>query len=159
MWICLGPVLLIFYLVFAPRHGPGWHLGLAGITSFGIVPNLWWLIDWGKFWWLRQPSSQENMPLPQWAAVLGDFSDYVNLCHGLPGGPLIPLVAAVGLVLLWLTHHRAAAGLAMVAVLLTVAAVRLAAAWPRCQRMYPAARLRWQSRFSCRPPRSAPGRC
>jgi len=131
VWISLAPVLFIFYLVFAPRHGPGWHLGLAGITSFGIVPNVWWLLDWGKYWWLRQPSAQDHVPLPEWASVLGHAGDYANLCHGLPGGALIPLVAVVGLVLLWLTHHRAAAALALVAAVLAIAAARLAAAWPR----------------------------
>jgi hypothetical protein len=131
VWICLAPVLFIFYLVFAPRHGPGWHLGLAGITSAGVVPNAWWLVDWAKYWWLRQPSAQDNVPLPEWAAIFGAPCDYAGLCVGLPGGPLIPLVAVVGVVLLWLTHHRAAAGLSVVAVVLAVASARLAATWPR----------------------------
>ncbi len=131
VWLCLGPVLFVFYLVFAPRHGPGWHLGLAGITSAGVVPNAWWLVDWGKYWWLRQPSAQDHIPLPEWTAVLGQPGDYANLCTGLPGGPVIPLVAVAGIVLLWLTHHRAAAGLSLIAVLLAIASARLAASWPR----------------------------
>ena len=131
VWLGLAPVGFAFYLVFAPRHGPGWHLGLAGITSAGVAPNAWWVIDWGKFWWLRQPSARDNIPLPEWAAVLGEPGDYAGLCTGLPGGPLIPLVAVVGVVLLWLTHHRAAAGLSVVAVVVALALARLAAAWPR----------------------------
>jgi hypothetical protein len=131
VWLGLGPVVFVFYLVFAPRHGPGWHLGLAGITSAGVAPNAWWLLDWAKYWWLRQPSSRDNIPLPEWAAVLGQPSDYGHLCAGLPGGPLIPLIAVLGVVLLWLTHHRAAAGLSVVAVLIAVASARLAASWPR----------------------------
>ncbi len=97
IWLCLGPVLFVFYLVFAPRHGPGWHLGLAGISSFGIVPNAWWLIDWARYWWLRQPSSQDHIPLPQWETVIGLPHDYANLCVGLPGGPIIPLIAVAGI--------------------------------------------------------------
>ncbi len=131
IWLGLGPVLFIFYLVFAPRHGPAWHLGLAGITSLGLLPNAWWLVDWGKYWWLRQPSAQDNIPLPQWETILGSPGDYAHLCAGLPGGVLIPLFAVVGVVLLWLTHHRAAAGLSLVAVVVAVASARLAAAWPR----------------------------
>ena len=131
IWLGLGPVLFIFYLVFAPRHGPGWHLGLAGITSFGLLPNAWWLVDWGKYWWLRQPSAQDHIPLPQWETVVGQPGDYTVLCAGLPGGPAIPILAAVGVLLLWLTHHRAAAALSVVAVVLAIASARLAATWPR----------------------------
>jgi hypothetical protein len=131
VWLGLAPVVFAFYLVFAPRHGPGWHLGLAGITSAGVVPNAWWLVDWAKFWWLRQPSEQDHVPLPEWSAILGTPEDYAILCAGLPGGPVIPLVAVVGVVLLWLTHHRAAAGLAVVGVLVSVASARVGAAWPR----------------------------
>jgi hypothetical protein len=131
VWLGLGPVVLVFYLVFAPRHGPGWHLGLAGITSAGIVPNAWWLLDWGKYWWLRQPSARDHVPLPQWQAVVGGPTDYWGLCSGLPGGPLVPLVAAAGVGFLWMKRRRAVAGLAVVACALAVAAARLAAAWPR----------------------------
>ena len=131
VWLGLAPVVFAFYLVFAPRHGPGWHLGLAGITCAGVAPNAWWVIDWAKFWWLRQPSSRDHVPLPEWAAVLGQPGDYAGLCAGLPGGPLIPLVAVAGVVLLWLTHHRAAAWLSVAAVVVAVTLARVAAAWPR----------------------------
>jgi hypothetical protein len=131
VWLGLGPVVFAFYLVFAPRHGPGWHLGLAGITSAGVAPNAWWVLDWGKYWWLRQPSAQDHIPLPEWSAILGGPDDYAGLCAGLPGGPAIPLIAVIGVVLLWLTHHRASAALAVVAVVVAVASARLAAAWPR----------------------------
>ena len=97
----------------------------------GVVPNLWWLIDWGKYWWLRQPSARDHIPLPEWDAVLGAPGDYMSLCAGLPGGPVIPLIAVAGIVLLWTRHHRAAAGLCVVAFVVAVAAARLAAAWPR----------------------------
>ncbi len=131
VWLGLGPIVLAFYLVFAPRHGPGWHLGLAGITTVGIAPNAWWLVDWAKFWWLRQPSSSDHIPLPEWRAVLGDWSDYASLCNGLPAGPAIPLVAFGGIIFLWVTRRCASAGLAVVAVVVAVGLARVAAAWPR----------------------------
>jgi hypothetical protein len=131
VWLGLGLVVLVFYLVFAPRHGPGWHLGLAGILTLGVAPNAWWLVDWAKFWWLRQPSAGDHIPLPEWSAVLGEFGDYAALCTGLPGGPALPLVAGGGLVLLWAARHRASAGLGAVAVIIAVALARLSAAWPR----------------------------
>src|SRR5690606_33396326 len=81
--------------------------------------------------WLRQPSTHDHVPLPDWQAVVGMPADYAGLCTGLPGGPVIPLAAVAGLALLWLTHHRAAAALALVAVVLTVGAARLSAVWPR----------------------------
>jgi hypothetical protein len=138
IWIALGPIVFAMYLVYAPRHGPGWHLGLAGVLCAGVVPNLWWLFDWGKYWWLRQPSARDHIPLPEWEAVLGAPADYAALCTGLPGGPLIPLAAVAGLVFLWVKHHRGAAGLAVVAFVLTLAAARLAAAWPRVPADVPA---------------------
>ena len=85
IWLGLGPVVLIYYLVFAPRHGPALHLGLAGITFAGIAPNAWWLADWGKYWWLRQPPSAENFPMPGVGAVLGGPADYPPLFGVLAG--------------------------------------------------------------------------
>lgn len=138
VWLGLGPVAFAFYFVYAPRHGPGWHLGLAAVASAGVVPNLWWLAHWARFWWLRQPSASDDIPLPALAAVLGEPHDYAALCTGLPGGPLVPLLAALGLVLLWLTHHRAAAGLALVAAVVAVGLARVAATWPRVPADVPA---------------------
>ncbi|MDY3559695.1 hypothetical protein R5W23_000709 [Gemmata sp. JC673] len=131
VWVGLLPVMLVFYLVFAPHHGPGWHLGLAGVVSFGVVPNAWWLIDWKNYWWLQQPSSSDHIPLPPWEAVLGAPADYAALCAGLPGGAVVPLVALGGLVLLWAGGHRAAAWLSLLTAVLAVCAARLAATWPR----------------------------
>src|SRR5947199_391448 len=68
VWLGLAPVVAVYYLALAPRHGPAWHLGLAGVTAAGMAPNMWWLWDWGKFWWLRQPSVDDIAPLPTWGA-------------------------------------------------------------------------------------------
>jgi hypothetical protein len=131
VWLGLGPILFTFYLVFAPRHGPGWHLGLAGVVTVGLAPNAWWLVDWGKFWWLRQPSESDHIPLPAWRAILGEPADYAALCGGLPGGPAVPLIALGGIIFLWVTRRCSSAGLAAVALLITVGLARVAAAWPR----------------------------
>ena len=131
VWIGLLPLVVGYYLVLAPRHGPAWHLGLLGITAAGLAPNLWWLTDWGRYWWLRQPSPSDHIPLPDWDAVLGSPGDYATLFGCVPGGVLLVLAGAVGLVAVWRAGHRTAACLVFAAAVLTVGLARLAAAWPR----------------------------
>ena len=130
IWLALGPVVLAYYLVFAPRHGPAWHLGLAGITFAGVAPNAWWLVDWGKYWWLRQPLTANHIPVPHWRAVVRGPADSPPLFGCLPGGALLVIAGIVGMVLVWRTGHRAAAGLLALAAGLTVAVARVADAWP-----------------------------
>src|SRR5262249_59316284 len=110
VWLGVGPILLAYYLVFAPRHGPAWHLGLAGVAFAGVAPNAWWLVDWGKYWWLRQPSSVDQIPFPDWREVLGGPADYPPLFGCLPGGPVLVFGGVAGLVLLWRGGHPAAGG-------------------------------------------------
>ncbi|HVL14870.1 MAG TPA: hypothetical protein VM529_20030, partial [Gemmata sp.] len=86
VWLGLTPIVFAYYLVFAPRHGPAWHLGLIGVTCAGVAPNVWWLADWGKYWWLRQPAEGDAVPLPGWRAILGNPADYPALFGSLPGG-------------------------------------------------------------------------
>ena len=131
VWIALGPIVVGYYLVFAPRRGLAWHLGLLGVTAAGLAPNLWWLADWGRYWWLRQPSPSDNIPLPEWQAVLGASGDYLTLLGCTPGGAALVAAGAVGLVMLWRSGNRAAAGLFVVAVAVCVVVARLLAAWPR----------------------------
>ncbi|HJZ59492.1 MAG TPA: hypothetical protein VKE74_31400 [Gemmataceae bacterium] len=131
VWLGLLPVVIGYYLVFAPRHGLAWHLGLVGISAVGLAPNLWWLTDWGRYWWLRQPSSSDNIPLPGWQAVLGTPHDYAVLFGCVPLGGLLVLVGLAGLVALWRSGHRGATALLFGVVFLTTAVARLLAAWPR----------------------------
>ena len=131
VWIGLFPLVVGYYLVLAPRHGLAWHLGLLGVTVAGLAPNLWWLTDWGRYWWLRQPSPSDNIPLPGWEAVLGGPADYASMCGCVPGGGLLVLAGAAGLVAVWRAGHRTAAGLILAAAVLTIGLARLAAAWPR----------------------------
>jgi hypothetical protein len=130
IWLGLGPVVLIYYLIFAPRHGPAWHLGLAGVTFAGIAPNAWWLVDWGKYWWLRQPPSPENLPLPGLGRVLGNPLEYPALFSCLPAGSLLVLAGVAGVVLLWRAGDRVSAGLAAFAAGLALLVARGARTWP-----------------------------
>lgn len=131
VWVGLSPIMIGYYLVFAPRQELGWHLGLVGITAAGLAPNLWWLADWGRYWWLRQPSPSDHIPLPTGEAVLGVPGDYLTLLGCVPCGALLALAAAGGLVALWRAGHRASAGLLFAAVGLSAAVARVLAAWPR----------------------------
>jgi hypothetical protein len=99
IWVGLSPVIFAYYLVYAPRHGPAWHLGLAGITFVGVAPNAWWMWDWGKYWWLRQPIAGDHIPLPNWRAVLGSPVDYPPLFEYLPGGMVLVFGGIIGLVM------------------------------------------------------------
>jgi hypothetical protein len=130
VWLGLGPVVLAYYLVFAPRHGPAWHLGLAGITFAGVAPNAWWLVDWGRYWWLRQPPTADHVPPPNWLAVVGGPADYPPLFGCLPGGVLLVLAGIAGAVLVWRAGHRIGSGLLLFAAVLTIVVARAAGAWP-----------------------------
>jgi hypothetical protein len=130
VWLGLTPLVLVYYLVFAPRHGPAWHLGLIGVTFAGVAPNVWWLADWGKYWWLRQPAHGDAIPLPDWHAALGTPADYAALVRVLPAGAALALGGLAGLAAMWRSGHRAAAWLSLLAAGLAVAAARVAWAWP-----------------------------
>jgi hypothetical protein len=129
IWVGLSPVIFAYYLVFAPRHGPAWHLGLAGATFVGVSPNAWWLSDWVKYWWLRQPIPGDHIPLPDWRAVLGTVHDYPPLFENLPGGMALVFGGVAGLILLARTGHRTAAWLVLTASLFVVMMARVAGAW------------------------------
>ena len=130
IWLGLGPIVLIFYLIFAPRRGPAWHLGLIGITFVGVAPNAWWLADWGKYWWLRQPPSPENLPLPGLGRVLGSPLEYPHLFACLPAGMVLMVVGGASLVLTWRSGYRTAAGLFALASGLSLLVARVAGTWP-----------------------------
>lgn len=132
-WLGMMPVVAAFYIVLAPRHGLGWHLGLLGTGIAGVVPNLWWLCDWFRFWWLRQPGVDDLAPLPSWSLLLGDVGDYANL----PGPGVVGWAAVVGglcgLLGMMRAGLRTQAGLVAVAAAVAVVAARLGATWPTMQ--------------------------
>lgn len=130
VWLGLGPAVATYYLALAPRHGPAWHLGLAGVTAAGLAPNMWWLWDWGKFWWLRQPSVDDIAPLPEGAAALGTLRDAVALLGDTPLG--WPAVCTAGAGLLWMLYagKRTAAALFLFTGCAAAVVARLGQVWP-----------------------------
>lgn len=131
VWLGLAPVMLAYYVVLAPRRELAWHIGLAGVVAASLAPNLWWLADWGRYWWLRQASPGDHTPLPDWQAILGAPGDYFTLAGYVPYGGLLVLAGAGGLVALWRAGHRGSAGLLLIGTLLVVTVARVLAAWPR----------------------------
>lgn len=94
VWIGLAPTLALYYLAVAPRHGLAWHLGLFGIVLFGLTPNSVWLWEWGRFWWLRQPSVDDIAPLPTWGAIVDSWAGHAKLFGPAPfGWPMVALGA------------------------------------------------------------------
>lgn len=131
LWLGLGPVVIGYYIVLAPRRELAWHLGLLGVVAAGLAPNLWWLTDWGRYWWLRQPSESDQIPLPEWQAILGGPGDYFTLAGYMPLGGVLAVAGAIGIVGLWRSGCRCGAGLVLVSSGIAVAVARLLSAWPR----------------------------
>ncbi len=133
VWVGLAPVGAAFYVAVAPRHGLAWHLGLVGAGVAGLAPNLWWLTDWARFWWLRQPSVDDLAPLPGPLTLAGDPGDYAAMLGpGLLGWALLA-AGVCGLVGMARAGLRTEAGLVVAAGGLAVFAARLGATWPTLQ--------------------------
>src|SRR5262249_33576214 len=50
----LLPLLLLYYLSIGAKHPSlTWHLALLAGELGALAVNLFWLIDWVNFWWLR----------------------------------------------------------------------------------------------------------
>lgn len=109
IWLSLLPLVTLYYLVYAPRHGLGWHLGLLGAGLVGLAPSLWWLWDWGRYWWLRQPSRGETPA--GWEGIWEPLVTDGTLGEGVPGGWLTLILGVVGLGVLIRNGYRAGAWL------------------------------------------------
>ncbi len=130
IWLGLFPVGLLYYAAVAPRHGLVWHLGQVAAFATGLVPNVWWLADWVRFWWLRQTTVDDLSAWPDWPAVLGLATDYADI-----PGPGLANWAVLGLGLLglgcaWNSGKRLLVGVVVAAALLAVLFARLAQVWP-----------------------------
>lgn len=130
VWLGLLPILMVYYLALAPRHGLAWHLGLIGITAAGLAPNLWWLWDWGRFWWLRQPSVDDIAPLPEWHRLLGSTSEYTEMIGVEPVSWAIFVAGLLGLIALARARYWAAVGVTLTAAGWAVIVTRLGETWP-----------------------------
>ena len=128
-WLGVLPMVAVYYLVSAPRHGLAWHLGLLAVLAVGVVPNLWWLADWSRFWWLRQPSAGEAEGVPELLNLLGRLSDYRDLIGRGPLGIGMALLAIPGLVLLVRHSRSGAVWLIVAAGLSALVAARFGQTW------------------------------
>jgi hypothetical protein len=106
------PLWLIYYLSVGAKHPAlTWHLALLAGLAGAVAVNLFWLIDWVCFWWLRSPLPQATTLLSHrtlqtvWnAPIWGDEADRI-LAMILLGSALI------GACLWNQTRQRAAARL------------------------------------------------
>jgi hypothetical protein len=130
VWLGLIPLVAAYYLAVAPRHGPAWHLGLIGVGACGLAVNMWWLWDWGKFWWLRQPSVDDIAPLPTWGAVLGSLKDNAALLGATPLGWPVVAAAGIGLLWMWYARRRTAPSMFLVTAAAAALVARLGQVWP-----------------------------
>jgi hypothetical protein len=118
------PLLLVYYLSAGSRHGLVWHLALLAGLASGVAFNSFWLFDWGRSWWLRNPLQTPGVVLSHrtfhtvWNAPLwGESAD-----RGL--AILLMVAALAGIVLLNESRRRpearllgfGSAGLLMLAV-------------------------------------------
>src|SRR6185437_12242767 len=100
---------------------------LLGIVAAGLAPNLWWLSDWTRYWFLRHTSLLDNLALPTWQAVLGSPRDYLDLA-GSPRGMVLAAAGVGGLIAMWRSGHRCGTALLLTSSILALATTRLLAA-------------------------------
>jgi hypothetical protein len=128
-WLGTIPVLGAYYILNAPRHGLAWHLGFFAILPAGLAPNVGWLIDWGKFWWLRQPF-QESAPWPDWQVLLGSPAAYRELLAP-QAIQLVPLIVGCVGLLGWVRTGRGGHSMLIgLSAACAALAARLGTIWP-----------------------------
>jgi len=129
VWFGLAPVVLGCYFVYAPRRELAWHLGLLGILAAGIAPNLWWLADWYRYWWLAQHTI-DQVALPAWADVLGRPREYFAFAATVPFGLAVAVAGFAGLATLWRSGCRCGTGLVAIGIGVALVAARVLSTWP-----------------------------
>jgi hypothetical protein len=129
VWAAFAPLVAIFYLSLAPRHGLAWHLGLFGAGIGGLIPNLWWLSDWARFWWLRQPASEAlaSLPTAEEVAAAGGWSDLLDFT--IVGWPTV-LAGVIGSLAMMRLKARTPGWLMLSAIAGSLFAARLGQLWP-----------------------------
>ena len=51
----LLPSFFVYYLGTGARHRLPWHAALFGGLIGAVLANLFWLLDWVRYWWIRVP--------------------------------------------------------------------------------------------------------
>jgi hypothetical protein len=130
LMLALAPLVALYYLAVAPQHELAWHLGL--FTSFlsAITLNFWWLWDWGRFWWLRQPSVDDVAPLPTWGIVLDSWLSHAKLFGPAPFGWPMIVLALIGCLNLLIERRRSCVALIFMMMIQCVIVARLGQSWP-----------------------------
>ncbi len=54
-----APLFLFYYFTVGARHRLLWHGSLAGALAAGLTANLFWLLDWIDYGWIRTPLNLE----------------------------------------------------------------------------------------------------
>ena len=126
-WLGALPMVAVYYFASAPRHGLAWHLGLLAVLAVGVVPNLWWLADWSRFWWLRRPTPGDAECAPDVLRLLGRFTDYADLLG--PLGIGLALLAIPGLMLMARHGRIGSVWLIVAAGASALVAARLGQSW------------------------------
>jgi hypothetical protein len=107
------PLLLGYYLSVGVKHSfLTWHVAFWAAEQGAVIVNLWWLVDWVGYWWLRSE-------LPSAANVVLAHRNFVNVWNApLWGGPADRLLtmsimasALAGIIVLNQTRQRPAARL------------------------------------------------
>jgi hypothetical protein len=126
------PLFFIYYLSTGPRHRWHWHAGLWAALAAAVGLNLFWLVDWVSWWWIRVP----EVPGPLrsgspwsvlWGPDLWGSTAERALCWGLLGA------AVLGTILHRIARERPEAhlfGLGLVG-LVVLAALGLTREWMR----------------------------
>jgi len=127
-WLGTIPVLALYYLLNAPRHGLAWHLGFFAVLPASLAPNAGWLIDWGRFWWLRQAFCEGN-PWPTWRELLGSIER--DAIHFAPEAFTIVLIifGILGTMAMLRQKRGSHALLLLSAAACTAIAARMGAVW------------------------------
>jgi hypothetical protein len=128
--VCLAffPFAAAYYGSLAPRHGLAWHLGFFGAGIIGFGANASWLWDWGRYWWLRRPTTDAlALPRPEELAVAGGFSEWP--VDGLLSWPVL-VAGALGMIAMMRLRARTPAWLFGASAVATLAIARFGNAWP-----------------------------
>lgn len=128
-WLGSLPLVAAWYLINAPRHGLAWHLGAIAVLPVGVVPNLVWLGDWSRFWWVRRGTMTDAVPPPCLRTYLGDLSDYLPFLPPNALGWGLAILGAAGLIYMVRRSNACGAMLLTLAAVAAVATARLGQSW------------------------------